>query len=198
MSTKKLANDPVFSDAEREELGHLGYLTGRLDELRDRGLIAPDAFATVAAESQGRRQVIELSGRYRGAVRQASKLAKKDPRDALEWAECARELDPSRDEAWNLIVALNWDLGDQDRAIAGCALAAEHLPQFQAELARLKVEQATRADEARRKAEEARLEGDVSGWLAQARLALESGRDADAIASGRQVLAVRPDRKSVV
>ncbi len=87
MSTRKSTIDPVFSDAERDELGHLGYLDARLDELRERGLIAPDAYATVAAESQDRRQAIELSGRYRSAILQARKLAKKDPHDALEWAE---------------------------------------------------------------------------------------------------------------
>ena len=62
MSTTKSTFDPAFSDAEREELGHLDYLDARLDELRDRGLIAPEAYATVVAESQGRRQAIELSG----------------------------------------------------------------------------------------------------------------------------------------
>ena len=61
MSTTKSTIDPAFSDAEREELGHLGYLVARLDELRERGLIAPDAYATVVAESQGRRQAIELT-----------------------------------------------------------------------------------------------------------------------------------------
>ena len=154
MSTKNSTLGPAFSDAEREELGHLGYLTGRLDELRERGLIAPDAHAMVAAESQGRRQAIERSARYRTTVLHARKLAEKDPHDALEWAERARELDPSRDEAWNLIVTLNRDLGDDDQAIACCALAAERFPQFQAELGRLRGEQVKRADQERRRAEQ--------------------------------------------
>ena len=38
-----------------------------------------------------------------------------------------------------------------------------------------------------------REEGEIKGWLAQARLALENGRDAEAIALGQQILAVRPD-----
>jgi hypothetical protein len=197
MSTTKATFEPVFSDAEREELGHLGYLTVRLDELRRRGLIAPAAAATIAAESQARRQAIELSGCYRNAILRARKLAAKDPHDALEWAECARELDPRRDEAWNLIVTLNWELGDQDQAIARCALAAEYFPQFQPELTRLKKNKNKSADEERRQAEQARLAADVTGRLAQARPALESGRDDDAIASGRQSAPDQPARMAV-
>ena len=154
MSTKKPTFDPAFTDAERDELGHLGYLTERLDELRARGLIAADVYATVAAESQVRRQGIELSGRYRNAILRARKLAEKNPRDALDWAESARELDPSRAEAWNLIVTLNWELGDADEAVSRCSVAAETFPQFQAELARLKGEQVKRAVRERRKTEQ--------------------------------------------
>ncbi len=33
MSSTSESIDPVFSDAEREELGHLDYLVARLDEL---------------------------------------------------------------------------------------------------------------------------------------------------------------------
>ena len=193
MSPTNATIEPVFSEAERDELGHLEYLVARLEELRQRGLIASDAHATVVAESQGRRQAIELSGRYRSAVNQAKKLAKKDTHGALEWAERARELDPSREEAWNLIVTLNWDLGDDDQAIARCAEAAQHFPQFQAELARLKAERDKRADEQRRKAEQARQEGELKGWLAQAKLAQTRGHDAEVITLGQQILAVRPD-----
>ena len=56
MSPKRRSFEPAFSDAERDELGHLHYLDARLDELRARGLIAPDAYATVVAETQGRRR----------------------------------------------------------------------------------------------------------------------------------------------
>ena len=44
MSPTKASFEPAFSDAEREELGHLHYLDARLNELRERGLIAPDGF----------------------------------------------------------------------------------------------------------------------------------------------------------
>ena len=180
--TAKSTFDPAFSDAEREELGHLDYLVARLDELRERGLIAPEACATVVAESQGRRQAIELSGRYRSAVDQAKKLAKKDPRDALEWAECARELDPSRVEAWKLIVALNWDLGDDDEAIARCALGGRAFPRISGRAGPAQGGASRTCRRERRQAEHARQEADVKGWLAQARLALERGRDAEVIA----------------
>ena len=187
MSTKKPTIDPVFSDAEREELGHLGYLTVRLDELRARGLIAPEAYATVAAESAGRRQAIETSGRYRNAILRARKLADKNPGDALDWAECARELDPSRAEAWNLIVTLNWELGDADQAISRCALAAETFPQFQAELAHLKAEQAKRADNERRKAEQRKTTASP-----EPAPLMEPARDLSAPTSVREVAAPLP------
>ena len=43
------------------------------------------------------------------------------------------------------------------------------------------------------RAEQARQETEVKGWLAQARRALENGQDADAIAFGQQILALRPN-----
>ena len=116
--------EPEFTDADREELGHLRYLDARLDELRARGLIAPDACATVVAENQGRREQIELAGRYRYALGQGKQIARKDPREAVKWAECAREMDPGRADAWDLIIALHWDLGDYDGAIAECRVGS--------------------------------------------------------------------------
>jgi pilus assembly protein TadC len=41
--------EPLFSIAERDELNHLEYFLDRLASLRDRGLIAPDAYGTVWA-----------------------------------------------------------------------------------------------------------------------------------------------------
>ena len=49
--------------AQREELGHLDYFLERLAELRNRGLIAPDAYATASSEGQSRRAAINASRR---------------------------------------------------------------------------------------------------------------------------------------
>ncbi|HEX3448957.1 MAG TPA: tetratricopeptide repeat protein, partial [Isosphaeraceae bacterium] len=185
--------EPVYSDAEREELGHLDYFVARLDDLCQRRLLTPEACATVVAESRGRRAAIDLTGRYNGAIAHARKLAKSYPREALEWAELARGLDPSRIDAWKLIVALNWDLGNDEDAVARCGEAAERFPEFQTELYRLKVEQARRGDERRHQAEKARQDAAATEWLALAKLALEEKRDADVIALCRQILAIRPD-----
>ena len=193
MSLTKGSFEPAFSDAERDELGHLHYLAARLDELRTRGLITPDAHATVVAETQCRREAIELSGSYRKAITQAKKFAKKNPREALHWAECARELDPSREEAWDLIVGFHCDLGDADRAITCCGEAAQHFPRFQPELDRLKTARIKQVEEEKRQAERAREDAAIKGWLDQARLALNQGRDAQAIALGQQILAIRPE-----
>ncbi len=92
--------------------------------------------ARAAARRSNRADAIERSTRR--------ELAKKNRSEALEWAERARELDPSRVEAWDLIVALNWDLGNDDGAIARCREAAQRFPEFQSELDRLKAEQAKR------------------------------------------------------
>ena len=51
--------EPVFSNAERDELAHLDYFLERLAELRDRGLIAADDYVIVRDESQSRREKIE-------------------------------------------------------------------------------------------------------------------------------------------
>ena len=174
-------------------MGHLQYLDARLDELRARGLIAADAYATVVAESRARRESIELAGRFRHALNLAQKLARKDPREALQWAEAARELDPGREEAWDLVVTLHWELGDHDDAIASCGLATGRFPRFQAELERLTTVRNTLVEEAARQAARAREDEAIKGWLGQARLALNDGRDAEAIALGQKIVAVRPE-----
>ena len=146
MSPSTLTIEPLLSAADREELSHLDYLLARMAELRDRGLIVADSYATVVAESQGKRDAIERQGRYQAAMKQAMMLVKSEPETALEWAERACELDPSRIKPWELLVSLNWDLEQDDKAIALCAEAAKHFPKFQAELERLERERAGRAE----------------------------------------------------
>jgi tetratricopeptide (TPR) repeat protein len=185
--------DAEYSAVDRDELGHLDYLVGRLDELLARGLIAADVYATVLADGQGRRLAIELEGRYQGALNRARDLARTDLSAALLWAQRACELAPSREAAWSQLVDLNWKLGNDEQAIACCREAAGQFRRFHDELERLESLRVKRIDEERKKAERARQERDVKGWLAQARGALESKRDAEAIGLAGQILAIWPD-----
>ena len=77
MSPSTLTIEPLLSAADREELSHLDYLLARLVELRDRGLIAADSYATVVAESQSKRDAIERQGRYQAAMKQAHDACQK-------------------------------------------------------------------------------------------------------------------------
>ncbi|HKI21312.1 MAG TPA: tetratricopeptide repeat protein, partial [Isosphaeraceae bacterium] len=198
MSPNEMTIEPVLSPSERDELGHLDYLLKRLEELRERGLIASDSYATVVAESQARRQAIEHAGRYAAALGQARTLAKWHPKNALAWAELAREIDPARVDAWKLVTALNSVLDEDEEAIRRCGEAAERFPQFQRELERLRAEQAERAEARRDKAALAHQEHDVNAWAAQARRLLEKRQDPEAIALCRQILALRPAHKDAL
>jgi tetratricopeptide (TPR) repeat protein len=193
MSASTLTIEPLLSAADREELSNLDYLLARMVELRDRELIVADSYATVVAESQGKRDAIERQGRFQAAMQQAMMHVQSEPETALDWAERACELDPSKIKPWELLVSLNWDLEQDERAIAHCSEAAKHFPTFQSDLERLDAERAGRAEVRERKAEAARRENAVITWRDQARLALEQQRDADAIALCRQILEVRPD-----
>ena len=92
-----------------------------------------------------------------------------------------------------MIVDLNWDLGNDEQAIASCGEAACIFPAFQSEVDRLRAEQAKRSDERRHQAEKARQDAEAAHWQGLAKGALEEKRDADAIAVARQILAVRPN-----
>jgi len=184
--------EPVFTDAERDELGHLDYLVARLDELCQRGLLTPEARARIVAESRCRRAAIDLIGRYNSAIEHARKLVKSNPQEALGWAERARELDSGAVDAWKLIVVLNWDLGNDDDAIARCSEAAQRFPEFESEVERLRAERARRGEERRLRAEKARQDAEAAHWQLLAKQALEEKRDAEVIALAHQILAVRP------
>jgi len=198
MYPTEMTIEPIYSPPECDELGRLDYLVERLTELRNRGLITPDAYATVAAESQARRQAIERAGRYAAALGQARTLARSQPNEALAWAECARGIDPARVDAWELLVDLNWGWEADEEAILRCGEAAERFPQFRPELDRLRAEQAERAEARRRRAALAHQEHDVNAWVAQARQLLEQRRDPEAIALCRQVLDLRPAHKDAL
>ena len=146
--------EPVLTPAEREELSNLRYLLARLEELRDRGLITPEACATVASESCARCDQIALAGSYAAALGHCREVAEREPREALVWAARAVEIDPARVDAWENVIGLNWRLEHDDEAIAACARAAERFPRFQIELDRLRGQLESRTVARQQKAEE--------------------------------------------
>ena len=90
--------EPVFSNAERDELAHLDYFIERLAELHDRGLIATGDYGTVRDESQSRREKIQQAGRYarcmarRGPVPRPSQPRRSDgPKKRSESIKSARK-----------------------------------------------------------------------------------------------------------
>ncbi len=194
MSPSEITIEPTLSQAQREEMGHLEYLIARLTELRDRGLITPGSCAAVVAETEGRRHEIEKSAAIATALSRATALSQSDRREALAWAERALALDRTLVEAWTLVVALHWELGEDDEAISRCSDAAQRYPQFEAESERLRAQLGRRAEFRRQRAEQAEVEQSVVTWLATARKALDENRDPEAISLCRQVLAVRPDQ----
>ena len=48
--------EPDLKGAERQELSHLDYFRRKIEELRDRGLIAGDSFETISSEIRLRRE----------------------------------------------------------------------------------------------------------------------------------------------
>jgi hypothetical protein len=163
MSLNETVLDPILSAQDRDELGHLDYLNGRLEALKARGLIAPEVYATVFADSEGRRRAIERSGRYQGALKRSTVLTRTNPSASLEWAKRARDLDPSREEAWNQIVDLASQMGQFDQAIAHCTEATERFPSFRDRLHRLQTEELQRADSEGKEAERTRQQRDIEG-----------------------------------
>ena len=123
MSPRDAIIEPEFSTAERDEIAHLDYFLDRLAELFGRGLIGPEAHASVVDESQTRRRAIERAGQYAACVRRARSLAVMHPADAIDWAEHAAQIDPARPEAWRLMINFDWDRELDQAAIECCAEA---------------------------------------------------------------------------
>ncbi len=186
--------DPILSDGEREELRHLDYLSARLSEFRDRGLIAADSYDTIAAEGRLRREAIERRGRYQAAITRARAISSTKAETALGWARQARALDPDQLDAWVAEIDLLWQLGRDDEAVALCAEGAGRLPRLQDREAILRAHLPARAEARRERAERARREQEAEERLEQARGALRENRDADAVEIARAVLAELPVR----
>src|SRR5271166_4746853 len=128
--------------AERQELSHLDYFRRKIEELRDRGLIAGNSFETISSEIRLRREAIDRHGVYRAQLGRARKLvASRNLAGAREWAERARLTEPEQREAWELEVRVCESLERYDDAIAVCKKAVERFPDMASTLLKLSAEQ---------------------------------------------------------
>ena len=131
--------EPDLKGAERQELSHLDYFRRKIEELRDRGLIAGNSFETISSEIRLRREAIDRHGVYRAQLGRARKLvATKNLAGAKEWAERARLTEPDQREAWELEVSVSGTLDRYDDAIALCKKAVERFPDMAATLLQLR------------------------------------------------------------
>ena len=157
MTTINETIEPELKGAERQELSHLDYFRRKIEDLRDRGLIAGDSFETISSEIRLRREAIDRHGVYRAQLDRARKLvANKNLAGAKEWAERARLTEPDQREAWELEVSVCGTLERYDDAIALCSEAVERFPDMASTLLQLGVEQLRRDNEKQRRADFAR------------------------------------------
>ncbi len=192
MSTAEPTIGPFLSPTERDELGHLEYLLSRLDELRDRGLIAAESYETIRGESESRRTAIARDGHFRAALNRANSFSFSQSQQALVWGEKAREIDPARAEAWELLVWLHWGREEDHEAIELCEKAAARFPQFEEILNRLRAEEVPRAEARRQKADQVERDRAIGAKLAVAKAALNEHRDSDTVAICQEILADQP------
>ena len=185
--------NPDFSKAQADELGHLEYFLAKLAELRDRGLMSPDAFDTAANECQTRRETIDRAGQFEACMVKSRALTASWPKQALHWAERAIEVDCDRIDAWLLIAGLCWNQEDDQAAIDWAARGAERFPVLQGELERMRAEAGPRQDRRLALARKAKLEKELAERSQGTRTALEEHRFADACAICDQILAEHPD-----
>ena len=149
--------EPELKGAERQELSHLDYFRRKIEDLRDRGLITGDSFATISSEIRLRREAIDRHGVYRAQLGRARKLvANKNLAGAKEWAERARLTEPDQREAWELEVRVCGTLERYEDAIVLCKEAVKRFPDMAATLLQLGVEQRRRDNEQKRRADVAR------------------------------------------
>ncbi len=193
MSPSDQTLEPVFSAASSDELGHIAYFLERLAELRDRGVIDEHAYDIAAGECMSRREAIDRTGRYESCMGNSRSRSKNWPKQAIEWAEQAIQIDRQRIDAWRMIVELCWSQEDDQAAIAWCTQGAELFPELQTNLVRMRVELAPREERRLQRAVRAKLAQEAFERLQQVRSALEEHRFSDACAMCDQILAGRPD-----
>ncbi len=169
MATVESTIDPILSDGEREELRHLDYLSARIADFRDRGLLAADSYEAMADDGRSRRIAIERLGQYRATVRQARALSRAKAGEALTWAQRARELDPDQIEAWVMEIDFLWELQRDDEAVALCAEGAARFPRLGEKEAILRSHLPSRAQARLESAEQARRGHEITTRVEQAR-----------------------------
>src|SRR5208283_2760384 len=157
MTTINETIEPDLKGAERQELSHLDYFRRKIEDLRDRGLIAGISFETISSEIRLRREAIDRHGVYRAQLGRARKLvATRNLAGAKEWAERARLTEPEQREAWELEVSVCERLDRYDDAIAICSEAVERFPNMAITLAQLRSERLRRDADQKRRADFAR------------------------------------------
>ena len=75
--------EPVVLESPKATSWAISSISSRLAELRDRGLIAPDAYDTAASESQSRRAPINRAGEYEACMVKSRGLSKSWPKQAI-------------------------------------------------------------------------------------------------------------------
>ena len=193
MMDSSLYVEPRLSPLEHEELAHIAYFLSQLESLRERNLIPLDSYAVIVAEYNARKENIVRHAKVEAALHAARTQMHPQPQDALAWADMARDLDPTRQEAWILAIEAYTRLGQHDDALTLCAEAAEKFPTLQSKLAQLQRDKEWREAEQRRKSEQQRRDCIAAELLAQAREALSEGRDSDVVSLCAQLLEIQPN-----
>ena len=151
--------EPDLKPMERQELSHLAYFRQKIEDLRDRGVIAGDLFATIDAEIRLSRAAIDRHGRYRAELGRARKLLTcKDLLGAREWAARARLTKPEMREAWELEIRICERLEHLEEAIGLCIEAVERFPDMATILEQLRHQrlEQQRREQVRQEAEQQR------------------------------------------
>jgi tetratricopeptide (TPR) repeat protein len=193
MMDSSLYVEPRLSPLEHEELAHIAYFLSQLESLRERNLIPLDSYAVIVAEYNARKENIMRHAKAEAALHAARTQMRPQPQDALAWADMARDLDPTRQEAWILAIEAYTRLGQHDDALALCAEAAEKFPALQSKLAQLQRDKEWREAEQRRKSEQQCRDRVAADLLTQAREALSEGRDHDVVTLCAQLLEIQPN-----
>ena len=171
---------PVYEPKEREELTSLGFFVAEIAKLRGRGLIPVDSYITIDAETHSRRAAIERAGNYRAVIGQVSQFKNSNPPAALNWAERARTIDPSKREAWEAAVDLYRSTGDSEKAAVLCEMAVAKFADFPFSPEKIR--------------EEAAAQTRLEARLSQAREAIQGGNENAAIAISSEILDTNPDQ----
>ena len=74
--------EPRLTAAERDEVAQIGYFLEQWTSLRTRGIVSDVVFEQVVAEYRGKREAVELRGRYQAALFRAGNLIGIDPEHA--------------------------------------------------------------------------------------------------------------------